>query len=736
MANKFALRWTCSLAILLSIFMLSCDRSSLSTSNAANIKLDLPKDFNSVLTTATPEVLVHVVINVTAPDLGAPLSIIWDASGGAAPPDSFNLTVPQGSNRLIQVLAVYSNPVTQALDFLYGDANQTLSSPNQTVSVGLNGLGAGPVTVGQVYGRYFNTSTGGPTGNVSINFVPPGKPKMLIQKSLIANGWFSFFMLNGAVLEYALDNGTLLWGTPVDLTSSLLASSTKVFRADVPVSYFLDSGLVAPTWTLMNPLTYVYGWFTDPQMSPTQASSTLSANSVCFNYSDLSSPVPWLSPYSATPPGPTPVLMTGISSGSAQTPLQLLNLTAPLTQYYLSGGISSTSPCLPSTDQVTTFTFNALKLSGHGSDGAGPFAFPFVDTGSTFGSVSAFTITPNMPSDNTYSLKAKLLSGAETAFDQFVAYKIDGDIGGSGNLSCGQLAAGFLGFAEVGSSTISTGTILFQIPLKDLEVSNGVTVAVCGLKNGTMYDQPYVITSDKFSLSNDLIGSVGAPDHIVARPAPGALSYQACVPFQYELHDAVDNLASNTVSQGIEFTMTSSTPGQVQFFADSGCSTTPVTSMNFYSGQVSAEFYVLSSVPVGNQTSIQLTTTNPLIPVSHRSLTQNLYSSPTTQGIFLLMGGMGVHSYDSCFPVSLRAFESDYSTTDSTLTGSNASATISLSGVTGALYYPSATACSADTMDTAGSGTPSFSFNSHGVAMAYVKIPSAGNSPSAYVTAT
>lgn len=732
MARAFHSFFISTVVVCLAFFLASCDRESQSTSNLAMIKLDLPKNFNSVFTTGPQEVLMHVVINVTAPDLSAPLSVVWDANGGATAPDSFSLTVPQGSGRLIQVLAVYANPVSQALDFMYGDATQTLSGPSQSVSIGLAGLGAGPVTVGQVYGRYLTTATGGPTGNVRISFSPPGKPKMLIQRSLIANGWFSFFMLNGAPLEYTLDDGTLLWGTAVDLTNSLLSSSSKILRADIPVAYFREMNAGSPTWSLMNPQSYVYGWFTDPAMSPTMASSALSANFVCYSSTDAASGIPWLSPYSATPPGLSPTLLSGTSSGSAQTPLQLLNLTTPLTQYYLSGGTPSTSPCTTSSDQVTTLTFNSLKLSGHGNDSAGPFAFPFVDTGSSFGSVSAFTISPNTPANGTYILKALLLSGAETAFDQFFAYKVDSaGLGGGGSLSCGDIAGGALGFQMVGSSSVSGRSINFQIPMTTFEVENGTTVAVCGQGGGVMYDQPFFISSDKFNLSTELLGAVGAPDHIVVRPLPGALSSQTCEPFSLELRDSQNNLASNTVDQGIEFKLSSSNPTQVLFYDDASCSGAQISSVNFYAGQVSADFYVKSGTTVGTTSTLSLVTTNPLIPVASRSWSNSFVTAPATQGVFATVGSLGVsHAYDTCFRLMLLSYLGDQSSSDVTLSSSNASGNLTLAGVTGAVFYPTLSACNSS---TGGSASSNLTFSS-GRATTYVKVPAAGNPTSAYVT--
>jgi hypothetical protein len=186
---------------------------------------------------------MHVAINVTGAGLPAPIIFSWDSHQNGtqvAAPTSFDFDVPSGAGRLIQVLAVYEQTTTQSMIFTYGDVTANLPQGNFSVAVTVSEIGAGSVVTGRVAGRYLTGTDSGPTGIVDVHFNPGGgKPPLIIEKSYIANGWFAFFMLAGANLEYTV-NGTKLFGGPVDLNSQMFVPSTangnlnRIARASLP----------------------------------------------------------------------------------------------------------------------------------------------------------------------------------------------------------------------------------------------------------------------------------------------------------------------------------------------------------------------------------------------------------------------------------------------------------------------------------------------------------------------
>ncbi|GIL21283.1 MAG: hypothetical protein BroJett041_23970 [Candidatus Jettenia caeni] len=195
--------------------------------------------------------LAHVIINVTGDGLLNPLVFNWDINEPSPNCNGYICTidVPQGYNRLIQVLAVTQSDAGD-MDFFYGDSLKNLLTPDESVvvSVGLVSSGSAPEDI-EIFGRYLTSATDGPTGQLKIEWNPGnGKPYMEIMSGEVFGGWFKAFALSNIKFRYAI-NGTVLFGGDVtgDEISNYAAQSQVTLQlpdryeswgGDVPVYHF------------------------------------------------------------------------------------------------------------------------------------------------------------------------------------------------------------------------------------------------------------------------------------------------------------------------------------------------------------------------------------------------------------------------------------------------------------------------------------------------------------------
>lgn len=215
--------------LVLGIFVfsaISCTRSAKQTSS---IKLQLPNQISvkkglktqSLPTNDGTMMLGHAVVNISGPGMPLQLST-WDSCHDCQtqppPPSYFEMIVPRGDSRLVQVLLVYMSQDNQ-MYFYYGDATANVQADIVSVDVAMTQLGTGTEMIsGAIAGRYISTLGAdstldqGPTGPVNIKYNPGnGKPSMIIEKGNIINGWFNFFALSNVPFDYVMDNGTVLF---------------------------------------------------------------------------------------------------------------------------------------------------------------------------------------------------------------------------------------------------------------------------------------------------------------------------------------------------------------------------------------------------------------------------------------------------------------------------------------------------------------------------------------------
>ncbi len=209
----------------------------------SQLKINLPSSIakgvsskNGALAQST--LLGHVVINVSGTNIADPIVVSWDRPencAACAPPAAFEVEVPYGENRLIQILAVYMSQ-DQSMSFYYGDATKSLAAAIENVSITLAAINNSSSSLsGRVAGRYYKADGTTPTGMLAAKFTPPGKPAMIIERSPIFAGWFSTFMLEDVSLSYEAD-GAPLFGGSVNLQSSIFNSSS-VLKVTTPDNY-------------------------------------------------------------------------------------------------------------------------------------------------------------------------------------------------------------------------------------------------------------------------------------------------------------------------------------------------------------------------------------------------------------------------------------------------------------------------------------------------------------------
>jgi hypothetical protein len=216
--------------------------------------------------------LERVIIYVRGQSVAQQASVVWEACrdcGGTppAPPSTFSLNVAPGASRLIQVLAVYTDN-SGYLEVNYGDSLSNLTSGNNNINLTISpiGLGGGDINIGQIAGRYVDSADagtgllGGPSGRLNVSYVPPGKPEMIIDRTSMANGWFSALSIQKEFFKYALEGGPVIFPA---LNIDSLASTSQIAKINIPSHVKIRDGSTATEAAQ----TLVLGWFAAPGLS-------------------------------------------------------------------------------------------------------------------------------------------------------------------------------------------------------------------------------------------------------------------------------------------------------------------------------------------------------------------------------------------------------------------------------------------------------------------------------------
>lgn len=272
-------RWkTARVSFLLCIlpFIFACTRNN---GESSKFRIEFP-DWQATLQkpgTATSNG-VHVVrqpgrimINISGPGIPKPIVRIWESEdrADAQPPTSFEFEVPRGENRIIQILVstrdfyFVGNEVATTANggVFYGDVTKSLVNPTENVEVTIQELNMGSKGEGVITGRWIDSSGNGPTGTVLMKFTPPNAPSMVVDKTEIHGGWFTFHAIEGAKFTFELENGQVIF-SDFDLANPPVTWNEERLWIKVPTGYrniYAYGGPVARRETA--PYSIVLGYF-------------------------------------------------------------------------------------------------------------------------------------------------------------------------------------------------------------------------------------------------------------------------------------------------------------------------------------------------------------------------------------------------------------------------------------------------------------------------------------------
>jgi hypothetical protein len=503
-----------ALGILLTL-AIGCTRPK---SNTSSIQILIPTTMSSQkVGSQSTELLAHVVINVSGPGIAEPILFEWSNRGpddqpNPNPPSSFVLDVPQGDGRLIQVLTVYLNDDNGQMSFYYGDASKALKAADESVVVAVSSIGQGETIIsGQISGRYFTAPNAGPTGKVFVKFKPSvDKPSLILEKSRIMNGWFSFFAMQGAKFEYVMDNGKVLFGGPVNLADAQFnpnTSNSKLLRVTLPLSNRNESwNPGTPDWQTEEPMISVFGWFSDPGQE-----ATTSGKVICRPASPIA--LTRMGQFQQAVPTIARTLLTPAVNQTVPIASALYNINSPLPNYYINGGVDHTNAsCSPDASNYLSFMrFKEFMVDGNGKDSAVPFRAPFRLLPPTNGSTEERPLNFTSPTAGTMRVSGQLLPGLLPMIDRFIAYKrIGPDFSGdSDRLMCPMIASGAHGFTQAGQVNLSNDSFDLDFPLTTAEITQQANVVICAAKGDLIYDSAVLIRSDMWGMGGG--GGGGGP---------------------------------------------------------------------------------------------------------------------------------------------------------------------------------------------------------------------------------
>jgi hypothetical protein len=655
---------------LLGVFGLACTRAS--KDESSKISIALPRSLNSnkvsSLGLATTLQLAHASINATGAGISNAIVYSWDSCHGcsatATVPDSFQFDIPSGTGRLIQVLAVYQDSVTNQMVFYYGDNVVDLNSSIVPVDIPIFQVGQGNVTSGRVSGRYFTSTTGGPTGLIDIKYNPGnGKPSLIVDRGSIVNGWFSLFMLSGANLQYIVrDTGETLWGqdmsldaTPMNPAENSGAYFDQRVRAYIPVHIRVSNNNNIVQYTSEESQSFVWGYWGPGAVGKKVCTSGLDA-----------SPVPQkLKQYVASNLSTAPSFsLTHLTSAATLPPTQadLINTTTPFGSIVVQGGADMKTSCGNFADTAANQYLNFQKVSlglfdGNGGDSVAGFKGIFKISG-----MNGFAM---VSSDDPKIITGEILPGVEAVFNGLRLFKRLGpDDMYIDTPNCLDIAGGAMNFVPGSSSDAalsSAGSFSLSSNISAAEGTNGVSAVLCPLKDGVL--SPLGSFLGRWNFSNfSGGGSFQATQIAIVTPqnssSTGTIGNNVCTPITIEGRNATGTPAY--LPMNTSFTITTNDANTLIYANDSTCSSTPGVTVQGYGS--STVLYVNRSVPGVNAPTTQTfsVTANNALGSASAILT---YVDPPATIVpkIKVVAPASIAAYE-CYPVRYESWHNDGTT--------------------------------------------------------------------------
>ena len=589
------------IGLALSGSLLSCTRAD--DKNLSQVKLALPKTMASSqkVGALAADILAHVVINVTGEGITAPIVYNWDLhqnGQGQGLTVPIQLTIPQGNNRLIQVLAVYGSASNStSMQFYYGDKIQNLSSANETVTLAVSSVSAtaDPVFSGRINGRYLRAANdAGITGVMTASYSPPnGRPPLIIETRMMVAGWFSIMGLYGAKFTYnayPLDGTApvaLFGGGAVDLSETYFPPSSTVARFTIPISQRQNNNNGAATWSLQNPNVTVYGFWGPTATATAGLNACVYSTPVSTQYANSNATTPASSNLAADISGTVPASIA-TATGLPAMYLQAAPATA-----------NGTGACTGAVNFTNSLVVNPLMYD-NGNDGStliyGPFE-QMVAANSTSGP-QVFTATA-LDSSN-YNIKATLLPGAADAIASFNIFKYYGSPDYLPDpLLCDPDSLAQSGFSALTNSPVSAAGWSANLAISTSDVANKINLAICPvLKSGRPLPQGVLLRY--YSLQNYSM-PVYPPTQYVAK-IDGSLGQglilSTCVPVSLNLYNSMSQPADMTGrTENVTYTVDATVI--TGLFSDSNC-TSALANPIVFNGFNRSLFYLKTSATSGN----------------------------------------------------------------------------------------------------------------------------------------
>lgn len=682
------------LSSLLLLSLVGCTRAA--KDNKASVSIELP---NSAAGSSSLK-LAHVAINVTAAGM-TPIvftkDFCNDCSTPETVPDSFDIIdISSGPDRLFQVLAVYKNIETSQMIFYYGDVTKTLEGGIVPLEVPISQVGSGNVTSGRVSGRYLETATTGPTGMVDVKYNPGnGKQPIVVDTASIVNGWFSFFMLSGASLQYVPRGSTaMLWGQEMSLESAAMnpAENSGAYfdqrvRAFLPVHIRTQYQNNVQVYLPAESETFVWGYW----------GPGATGKKVCTSGLDSSPSSTKLKRFATANLSSSPAFtISHVSNYNEPVPTkaELTDKASPYTTIVVQGGADMSSSCGSFADNATNQYANFQKVylelfDGNGGDNAAGFRGIFRST-ITNGSSSFVTVSSGDPR----VLTGQILPGVVDVFNKLRLFKRPGSEDFyMDSPNCSELASkGFVPGSSTDGTIDSSGNFSLTSTISSTEASAGVSAVICPMDPaGNVAQMGTFISKWNFNSGGGGGGSVGGPaTKIIAMkmssPLNLAPTYQ-CFDIMVQLQDA-NGMSATPPTSPTNFTI---------------ATTNPSSGVNYYSSYADCMAYTNALDPnaltiPANQNSRQIYMKS---NTSGSSFTLTPSSGSLTQGVLALALESSSSFIRLDLPQSmLPALCYKGKAVNSYISGSSspvgANTTVTLTGSSGLTFYSDA-ACSTTT---------------------------------------
>lgn len=225
-----------------------CSRDEGDSGDKSKLSISLPAEFKSLqgynkVSALSAEKLVHVSISATGSGM-SPVTYQWNSCRsciyGSVPPSSFDIEVPGGTDRLIQILAVYEG---EEMSFRYGDARIDATGGEIFLPIAVTEISAGQNISGSISGRYLSGTDVGPTGIVDVYYQPPSGSAMIVFSEYMFNGWFQLTGLSSTSFSYVLrTTGETLWSGPRSLLSFTVGNQVARFSFPLHIRTYNDGG--------------------------------------------------------------------------------------------------------------------------------------------------------------------------------------------------------------------------------------------------------------------------------------------------------------------------------------------------------------------------------------------------------------------------------------------------------------------------------------------------------------